>query len=308
MADTTDTLRESLRQLVQEPTTDEIDAALRSVERRARRRSGSALAAAVLVVVAAASGGTLAVLGADDDPDVRIEPADTTAPPTSTPGPRRDAYEVLPEVNEYAQGLPNDLLRSTGIGMGDDGELIVVIDLRADATDLAEDLRERWGTHVRIHLGYRNYPEGTPVEVECPHIETGDPIAGLEARLELDDGGVVESGADLGGRLVLTNTTDQEISLVSGTAADGYVVAPGGSSVLGISTQATAGSAFTHVVPAGGSTEVPVAVGTTACQPDGPAGLAPGEYEVHVRMTSEGDGPGSQDVPGVTARAPLTIE
>jgi hypothetical protein len=52
--------------------------------------------------------------------------------------------------------------------MGDDGEPIVTIGLRADAIDLAEDLRERWGSDVRIHLGYRNYPEGTPVEVECP--------------------------------------------------------------------------------------------------------------------------------------------
>jgi hypothetical protein len=107
---------------------------------------------------------------------------------------------------------------------------------------------------------------------------------------------------------VLTNTTDQEISLVSGSVAEGYVVAPGGSSVLGISNQARARPAFTSVVPAGGSIEVPVAIGTTACQPDGPAGLVPGAYEVHVRMTDHGDGPGSQGVPGVTARAPLTIE
>jgi hypothetical protein len=115
MADTTDTLRESLRQLVQAPTTDEIDAALRSVERRGRRRGGGyALAAAVLVVVAAA--GTVAVLGADDEPDVRTQPADTTVPATSstststsTPGPRRDASEVRPEVDEYVQGLPPEL-------------------------------------------------------------------------------------------------------------------------------------------------------------------------------------------------------
>jgi hypothetical protein len=109
-------------------------------------------------------------------------------------------------------------------------------------------------------------------------------------------------------RLVLTNTTDQEISLLSGPVVEGYVVAPGGSTVLGISNQARARPGIPYPVPAGGSIEVPVVVGTTACQPDGPAGLVPGAYEVRVRMTNESDGPGSQDVPGVTARAPLTID
>jgi len=86
------------------------------------------------------------------------------------------------------------------------------------------------------------------------------------------------------------------------------VVAPGGSTVLGISTQGRADIGVPYPVPARGSIEVPVLIGTTACQPDGPAGLVPGDYEVRVRMTNESDGPGSQGVPGVTARAPLTIE
>jgi len=316
-----DAMGDGLRQLVQEPSTDEIDAALRSVERRARRRDHAVAAAAIAGVVVVA-GGAWVGFAAVDGPDVStaVGPSASTTTsdavagvgsiPTSLPARRSDARQVQDEVNEFWQGLPNpDLVRSTGIRTADDGEEIVVVALRADASQLAEEIHARWGPDVLIELGYHNYPEGTPGDASCPQIETGEAIPGLEARLELDDGGVVASGADIRGRVVLTNTTDREINFAPTSAPVGYVVEPGSDEVLGVTLQAFAAPLVTYSAPPHGSTEMGIFVGTTACQPaSATPGLPPGEYEVLVAQNDRGADPSASEVHLVTARAPLTVE
>ena len=150
--------------------------------------------------------------------------------------------------------------------------------------------------------------DGLPVDAVCPEVGSGVAVPGLDARLELDHGGVVASGADLDGRLVLTNTTDREISFSPTSWPSAVVVEAGGSEVLGHTTQAFAGPLQTYAIPPEASAEIPIVVGTTTCSETGPPGLPAGEYEALLVMTDQGADPTATEVHAVTARASLTVE
>lgn len=320
-----DTLHDRLRSAVDRPGDAEVERALASVTGTVERRRRRAAVAGVLASAAVVVGAVVAVqaTAGEDDPgpeDLATvgpeEPAgmpwapSTTGPPDSLSD---DELAVIrDEVLAMAASEPPDEspLYSAGIGTTEDGTHVVAVDLRADAVALADQVWERFAPNVRITVGYRYYPSGEPVEgVECPAGPPAAELPGIEAELVLDEAGPVRSGADVAGTLVIRNTTDADIAVMTNEA--GTVVEEGTGTVVGVSTMARTAMATSERVPAGGEARVEVQLGTTNCRPEGPPGLPAGRYEALVALPAsvgEVADPASPAGAYVTARAPLTIE
>jgi len=319
-----DPLEHRLQLLVPEPGHDEVDAALRSVLRRSRRQrrtmAAVGIAAATTTVVGAVALVDRAGDGGTGDPDVAMSPSTDpstvdaadgwpwTTSTTTPPPPLSDAdrERVRGEVLDFTDDPDMlDLFRSC-CGDGEPGAPLT-IELRADAVDLAREIRDRWGEAVEVSLGGRIFPTGEPSEDaidRCRTVPAADDIPGLEGTLELEGGGRVRSGADTVGTVVLHNRTDQEI--VVDQPKSGEVVSSGTGKVAGVTTQAFTSERSGAAVPAGGSIEIEdVVIGTTTCGIDGPPGIAPGRYEAAVTIQRAADF--ALDGPELVVRAPLEV-
>lgn len=148
----------------------------------------------------------------------------------------------------------------------------------------------------------------SPAHARCPDVDWPTPGVGVEAYLELDHNGRVTSGSDISGRLILASTTEREFRFVTDNVLPGYVVAPGGSTVLGRSTAAQTRVGRLHVLPPGGHVELPVIVGTTTCGSGGGGGLPAGTYEAYASASEDTPEIPTDEAAVVGARALLTIE
>lgn len=320
-----DPLEPRLQLLVAEPGHDEVEAALRSVLRRSRRQRRSlaavGIAAATTTVVGAvALADRAGDGGGTGDPDVAM--SSSTDPPsvdaadgwpwtTSTtipPPPLSDAARerVRGEVHDRMDDPDVAGLFRSCCGDGAPGAPVTV-ELRADAVELAREIRDRWGEAVEVSVGGRIFPTGEPSDSvidDCRTVAVGDGIPGLEGTLELEDGGRVRTGADTVGTVVLHNRTDQEI--VVDQPKSGDVVSSGTRDVAGVATQAFTSEGRSAAVPAGGSIEIEdVVIGTTTCGIDGPPGIAPGDYEAAVTIGRTADV--AVDGAELVVRAPLEV-
>lgn len=312
-----ESVQQQLEALVAPVDDREVEAALRHITRRGRRERRALALAGVAAVSSSVVGAVAVMRSADDAPDAAAVGGEAEWPWTTETTAvtldlgeaefNRVKDEVVARINEpdaapYVKSCCDEL------GTYD----VVRIGLRADAVALAEEFWQRWGPAVRIRVGYRIYPTGEPSEeaAACPAIEAGEPIPGLEARLELQDDGVVHSGAELIGTLVLHNTTDEAIRVVAPKTGD--VVMPGGTDEIGSWDGPITMEYRTTDVPAGGTAETGnIRIGTTTCGPDGPPGVVPGDYEALVMVSQELLYNGDEERPPrpnpMLVRAPLTV-
>jgi hypothetical protein len=317
----TDDLRHHLESLVPEPTEDEIERALYAVKSKDRHRRRNIWAAAAAACVVSCVIGALVVVGSDDEPDVtalgsedpspEANPWPWTTRPTTTSGtPATSTDLTVDEVWTAVSALAGDhtdLLQGAGRGTRSDGSPVIKVHLRADAVELAAAVWDRYSTAIEIEVGHRIFPTGAPSEyvTDCPAIEPADGVAGLEATLDLDGDGTVHSGADIDGVVRLHNTTDDDITVADPTRGD--VVEAEGSDVVGVTTRGFALALSTTVVHPDETVELPVVVGTTACGPDGPPGVAPGSYEAVVVLERWTSLAAAAPAGKIAVRAPVTI-
>jgi hypothetical protein len=333
-----DLWKQQLGMLAELPTDDEVEAALRSVTAGSRRRKALAtvgVAAATTAVVGAA---VLVTRASDSDDDVSTGPSgqDRNDQPTTTAVP--EAGSVLTDGQGEGDGFPwttstttpggaptpeqvsaieqqlseadQDLVRGWGMGQRTDGSDVYLIDLRADAVDLAGELWEEWGSLVEINLGFRVYPTGDPSPyalAECPAPQAATQMdTGLTGTLTLAEGGEVVSGSDIEGVVTVSNTTDQPL-YVRPTFLNN-VTRPGDDEVAGVSNAVvTASLEAATEVPPGGTAEVDVVFGTTNCGPDGPPGVAPGTYDAVARVSQVDGELGETIISDLLVRAPVTV-
>jgi RNA polymerase sigma-70 factor (ECF subfamily) len=330
-----DLWKDQLERLAAPPADDVVEAALRSVLGRSRRRKALAtvgVAAATTAVVGAA---VLATRGAGSDDvstgpsgqgDDRRDQTTTTTDTgevlgngegdgdgfpwttsTTTPG-TEPTDEQLDAANQAMMENEDPDLLVFGIAELPDGRRVVAVDLQADAVDLAAQIWEEWGSIVEVNLGHRIYPTGERSRNalgECPEAALGEQVPDTEGTIDLGSGTLV-SGDDVTATVTLRNDGDRAFQVVAPLSA-GVARADVPSETVGVSTAVFAMSGEeAAVIDPGQEADFSVVIGTTACGPDGPPGVAPGAYAAAVAFT-EVQADGSPTGRMVTVTAPLTV-
>ena len=166
----------------------------------------------------------------------------------------------------------------------------VLVHLRADQAQLANDLIARFGDALVVQLGLQPYRDidrrrllHFPPPPKCPWL----PVAAsssLSAHLHLDTD-VLTAGADLSGTVDVRNDGVVNAPLMTGSPQLTYVLVPGTNTV--VATQydgAIAGVGIGGPVPPGGSIPIRVIGATATCTAGAPPALSPGVYEVLVAV------------------------
>lgn len=167
--------------------------------------------------------------------------------------------------------------------VGDGGDRIGFT-VRADRADLAQQVYERYGDAVTIRLGLLTYPPtAASASTLCPWAVAAGPrnVGGLRATVTLASP-TVRSGGELDARVRVTNTGSERARFYADSTLHGYVVRPGTTEVIGVSSRYPALAGSGGDLAPGESKEFDALLGTTSCDPAlGPV-LPPGTYEVLV--------------------------
>lgn len=190
------------------------------------------------------------------------------------------------DVSAAADEIQNSITSQSdgyiSVGSGVDA---VAVRLRSDRQDVADDLVARYGDLVSITLGNFPYPPSSDASSSnagdwCATDLTGPTdMNGLHATLTLDSASV-RSGQDVNGTVTVTNTADIAVGFESGSPLIGWVVRPGTTTVVASYNGEIAGVGLGPTLQPGESTDIPVYIGTSSCDPDLGYTLPPGQYEV----------------------------
>ncbi|HEV7888801.1 MAG TPA: hypothetical protein VGO92_14685 [Acidimicrobiales bacterium] len=192
--------------------------------------------------------------------------------------------------------LPGGGCTSTG-STGIAGDVAVVfLPPCAEGAAAAARLYERFGSSIRITLGFQPYP--APPGRDEPEPEVASAVAparaetvpapdGVTLEVRLASSSVV-SGHGVEGVLVVGNDGPLDREFSGGLWLLGCVVDPADGAVVGLPMEPMPLVLVGRRAPAGGSVEVPVRVGTAGTRRGRPAAVPPGRYEVRVRLPYEG--------------------
>jgi hypothetical protein len=176
------------------------------------------------------------------------------------------------------------------------------------ATDAAEELHRRFGDDVELTVGWLPYPPGRPARrrrqqgVPCELPDLLDPD---EVTVELDEPAVVSSGHTLNRYLTVHNLTGTELQLATNGGVTAVVMDPQTGETVGGFSGAQIVPLKILRVPPGGSTRVPLLIGTASSRPQLGYAVPPGEWGIQVTLVL---GPHPSDSPHRrTPILPLTV-
>jgi hypothetical protein len=153
------------------------------------------------------------------------------------------------------------------------------------AADVAEQLHRQFGDDVELTVGLLPYPPGRPPRPRR-HSAPGDLPALLdpdEVTVTLDEIALVSSGHTLHHHLTVHSLIGSELLLTNGRGA--AVVDPQtGETVGGFSGLQTLSLKFFRVSP-GGSTRIPLLIGTASSRPELGYAIPPGEWGIQATLT-----------------------
>lgn len=207
--------------------------------------------------------------------------------------------EIERTLRQRQEQTGRQILASVG-----NGKAVVSVGLRADQEHVASELAARYGSAVRLRVGFFSFPDRRPRRPPRPARPAPEEEAfdGLELSVEIDRE-VLTAGEDGRGRLVLRNTAAERIGpLSSGQPLVGSLLNSGLETVGGYSG-AIAGVGRTIDLPPGESVSVPVIFGTASTREDLGYVVPPGRYWLRVKMHLH-HGPGVPDT--TMPAAPLT--
>jgi hypothetical protein len=160
------------------------------------------------------------------------------------------------------------------------------------AADVAEQLHRQFGDDVELTVGLLPYPPGRPARPRRQSAP-GDLPALLdpdEVTVALDEIALVSSGRTLHHHLTVHNLIGSELLLTRGRVT--AVVDPQtGETVGGFSGAQTLSLKFFRVSP-GGSTRIPLLIGTASSRPQLGYAIPPGEWGIQATLTLGGLYPG----------------
>ena len=159
------------------------------------------------------------------------------------------------------------------------------------AADVAEQLHRQFGDGVELTVGLLPYPPGRPARTrrQSAHGDLSDLLDPDEVTVTLDDIALVSSGHTLHHHLTVRNLIGSELLL----ATNGAVVVDlqTGETVGGFSGLQTLNLKFFRVSP-GGSTRIPLLIGTASSRPQLGYAIPPGEWGIQATLTLGGLYPG----------------
>jgi hypothetical protein len=173
--------------------------------------------------------------------------------------------------------LDSDLVRTPPIG----------IDLTAWAAGVAEELHRQFGDGVELTVGWLPYPPGRPARTrrQWAPVELPDLLDPDEVTVTLDEPAVVGSGHTLHHHLTVHNLTGGELQLATNGGVTAVVVDPRTrETVGGFSGMQTVPLKIYRVTP-GGSTSIPLLIGTASSRPQLGYAVPPGEWGIQVTLT-----------------------
>jgi hypothetical protein len=173
------------------------------------------------------------------------------------------------------------------------------------AADAAEELHRQFGDDVDLTVGALPYPLGRQASARRAPGLLPDLLDPGEVSVELDGPAVVSSGATLLHHLTVRNLTGSELQIATNGQVTAAVVDPHTGEVVGgySGAQAMPGKVF-RAAP-GGSTRVPLLIGTASVTPRLGYMVPAGEWGIQATLTL---GPDPRDSPRRrTPILPLTI-
>ena len=165
----------------------------------------------------------------------------------------------------------------------------ILVHLRADQTQLADELIARFGDVLVLQLGLQPYRESDRRRLRfvppprCPRLPA-PALSSLSAHLRL---GAAEfaAGADLSGTVDVGNNGLTSAPLSTGSPQLTYVLMPGTDTVVATQYDGViAGVGIGGPVRPGASIPISVIGATATCAAGAPPALAPGSYEVMVAV------------------------
>lgn len=169
------------------------------------------------------------------------------------------------------------------------------------AADVAADLHRRYGAGVRLRLGALRYPERTAEDGWERPRGAALPIDAPEVPVALDGPLSVRSGHAATSDLLVGNRTSGELAFATGPCLLADVVDPTTGDIVGGQTGIVDAVRREFVVPAGGTTRVPLLVATDSFDADLGYAVPPGDWGIQVTL-GRVDGPSHR-----TRVLPLTV-
>jgi hypothetical protein len=183
----------------------------------------------------------------------------------------------------------------------------IELHLTAWATGAAEELHRQFGDDVELMVGWLPYPPGRPARTRSKGapVELPDLLNPDEVTVILDEPAVVSSGHTLHHHLTVHNLTGSELELATNGGVTAVVVDPQTREMVGGFSGAQIVPLKIYRVTPGGSTRIPLLIGTASARPRLGYAVPPGEWGIQVTLTL---GPHPSDSPHRrTPILPLTV-
>jgi hypothetical protein len=216
---------------------------------------------------------------------------------------RRIREEIDSTLRQRQAQTGRAILASVG-----NGKAVISVGLRADQEHVASELASRYGSAVKLRVGFFDFPERRRSRPRRPATPAPSPppeeqaFEGLEMSVEVDQM-VLEAGDDGHGRLVLRNSSPEMIGpLHTGQPLVGSLLNSSLETVGGYSGWVAGTGRVIDLAP-GASASLRVIFGTASTREDLGYVLPPGQYWLRVRMRLH-HGPGAPLTN--TPAAPLT--
>jgi hypothetical protein len=180
----------------------------------------------------------------------------------------------------------------------------IEIRLEPWAADIAEQLYRRFGDDVKLTVGLLPYPPGRPARPrrQSAPSDLPDLLDPDEVTVTMDEIALVSSGHTLHHHLTVHNLIGSELLLTNGRVT--AVVDPQtGETVGGFSGAQTLNLKLFRVSP-GGSTRIPLLIGTASSRPQLGYAIPPGEWGIQATLTLASP---SSDSRRRTPILPLTV-
>jgi hypothetical protein len=203
---------------------------------------------------------------------------------------RAQLEQMLTEIQQLAMSSERGSFTSWGIGPGR-----INVSVAADQEKIASTLVERFGDAVVVRVGAFPYPnifearsgnkngsgnEGTNV----PLISTN------ELKVSIDDDLVVSSGGTSHGSLRFHNLGVDEVVLATNGGVTARVVDPSTGEVVGGFVGAQSLPLIHYSIPPGGTTIVPLLVGTASFKSKLGYAVPPGQWMIDALITIKDNG------------------
>lgn len=193
-------------------------------------------------------------------------------PPSSTAVGSPVESPTLAAVRADIESRYMDQLLSIGDGAGK-----VILQLKPTATAAAAEIVGRYGWAVQVTVGFFPYPPPSSTPVGCgraasPTVDPGE----LRAVIDLPSARIGHT-VDFPAKVTLTNHGSTTLTLSTGQPLSIYLFEPDGTTLVGASPGAVAGTDLDLTLVPGASHEIDAGGGTASCDlrlgyelPDGP--------------------------------------